>query len=92
MEPTLSQALHLINGDTVSAKIKDKNGRLSKRLSAKASDQEILHELYQAAYSRLPTEAEERDLLSMLKSGDRRVLLEDIYWAVLNSAEFLFNH
>ena len=92
MEPTLSQALHLINGNTLTEKIGHAEGRLQRLLKAKKSDREILRDLYLAAYSRVPSEREEREVLEAIKGGDRKVVLEDVFWAVLNSAEFLFTH
>ena len=43
----------------------------------------------------MPTEAEKIALLSTLKvekPEDRRPALEDLYWGVLTSREFLFQH
>jgi hypothetical protein len=92
MEPTLSQALHLINGTTLAEKISHADGRLKRLLVEKTSDREILRELFLAAYARVPTAREEKDLLAAIAEGDRAIVLEDVFWAVLNSAEFLFNH
>ena len=92
-EPTLSQALHLINGRTVADKISAEGGRLARRMSEGASPAQIIDELYVAAYTRLPSEIEKTTLQeTVTQSFDQRQALEDIYWAVLNSKEFLFNH
>ncbi len=91
-QPTLSQALHLINGDTVHQKIV--NGGVIKRLIADdASNEQIVNELYLRCLSRLPTMREWASLTQELDdSNDRQQSLEDIFWALLNSREFLFNH
>jgi hypothetical protein len=88
----LSQALHLINGDTVHQKIV--NGGVIKRLIADdASNEQIVNELYLRCLSRLPTMREWASLTQELDdSNDRQQSLEDIFWALLNSREFLFNH
>ncbi|HWL06924.1 MAG TPA: DUF1553 domain-containing protein, partial [Planctomicrobium sp.] len=92
MEPTLSQALHLMNGDTVNAKMKQ--GRvLEKLLEQKLQPMEIVEQLYVTCLTRRPTEEEKARLQPLFAEGaDPKAALEDIYWALLNSREFLFNH
>jgi hypothetical protein len=51
-----------------------------------------VEELYLLAYSRYPT-AEEREVGESLFTGpkaDRRAAVEELLWALLNSAEFVF--
>ena len=93
MEPNLSQALHLLNGDTVQNRIRE--GKLiERRLAEKKSPEEILDELYVRTLARHPTD-EERSALADALAGDanqQKQQLEDVFWALLNSREFLFNH
>ena len=52
-------------------------------------------DLYLAALSRWPTDAERERLVGELVAAqpeDRRQAIEDLYWSVLTSREFLFNH
>lgn len=92
-EPTLSQALHLINGSTLETKIVSKDGRLSRLIASGATDGAILDELWLSAYCRYPREEERRRILEVLSSAeDRQAALIDVFWAVLNSREFLFQH
>ena len=93
MEPNLSQALHLINGPTVTQKIVD--GKLiERRLSEEKSPQEIVEELYVRCLSRKPTAFENEQFNALLdrEGADPKSTLEDIFWALLNSREFMFNH
>jgi hypothetical protein len=92
-EPTLGQALHLINGATVSEKLRSDGGRAARMVAANAPTDQIVNELYAAALSRRPT-ADEMSLATkhVNKATDRRQAVEDLFWAVLNSREFLFNH
>src|SRR5262249_31293746 len=92
MEPTLSQALHLLNGDTVNSKIRQ--GGLIPRLQAgKKTAQERITELYIRCFSRKPTSEEAATLAAALEQNkDQTQALEDLFWALLNSREFLFNH
>jgi hypothetical protein len=92
MEPNLSQALHLLNGDTVERKITD--GALVKHLlEAKKTPDEIVAELYLRCFARKPTDAEIANLSPLLAKNDAaQKPLEDVFWALLNSKEFMFNH
>jgi Protein of unknown function (DUF1553)/Protein of unknown function (DUF1549) len=92
MEPTLSQALHLLNGDTVNSKIRQ-GGLIARLMTTKKFPEERITELYIRAFSRQPTRAELTRLVGALnQSKDAAQGLEDVFWALLNSREFLFNH
>jgi hypothetical protein len=91
-EPNLSQALHLLNGDATQGKIA--NGGAIKKLLAKNKDTSAaIEELYLRCLARPPTEKEKTKLKGYFGSGksDDQVLT-DIFWALLNSKEFIFNH
>ncbi|MFO0903765.1 MAG: DUF1549 domain-containing protein [Pirellulales bacterium] len=91
-EPTLSQALHLINGDTVQGKI-SQGGVIKSLLDAGKTPQQVLETLYVRALSRRPTPAEVEKLMATVSQAENpQVGLEDVFWAILNSREFLFNH
>jgi hypothetical protein len=94
-EPSMTQVLHLYNGDTLNQKLAAKDNVIDKRVAAGASPEQIVEELYLAALTRLPSEAERRELLAVLAAvptAEKRAALEDLYWSVLSSREFLFNH
>lgn len=90
--PTLSQALHLLTGDTVEGSIKG-GALVSKLLAAGKQPSEILVELYLRCLGRPPL-AQEKDALEALFSDPEqaKATLEDVQWALLNSKEFIFNH
>ena len=92
-EPTLGQTLHLINGDTMNAALKDPNGRISRMSTAALTPDAVTEELYLAAFSRQPTPEEKANLVSYIGSAtDPRQAMEDMAWSILNSKEFVFNH
>lgn len=92
VEPNLSQALHLINGDTLQSKVGQGN-LIGKRLEEKVAPEQIVEELYIRCLTRRPTEQERNDLNAVLAEvEDKKQVLEDVFWALLNSREFVFNH
>ena len=92
MEPNLSQALHLLNGDAVNAKVM--NGGLVKKLLKEGRPPgEIIEELYLRTLGRLPTAIETTKLQAFFTEGKKNdVVLNDLFWSLLNAKEFVFNH
>jgi len=92
-ESNLSQALQMINGPVVHNKLRADNGRIAQMIAAGKTDDEIITTLYLAAVSRPPV-AEElaASKQHIAAQTDRRMALEDVGWAILNSKEFLFQH
>ena len=92
-EVTLPQLLHLGNGDATLRKIPAPDGRLAKILAENADDRRATEEVFLATFSRLPTEAEQEAVNKALAGGDpRQDVFRDLFWALLNSKEFAFNH
>ena len=92
MEPTLSQALHLLNGSTTNQKIQQ-GGVVKKLLATRKFPEERVVELYLRAVNRMPTKAEVDKLTPLFAEGSNaEQALGDVFWALLNSREFLFNH
>ena len=91
-EPNLSQALHLLNGDSTQGKIAS-GGAIKKLLTKYKEPSKVIDELYLRCLARSPTEKETAKLKGYFGGGkpDEQVLT-DIFWALLNSKEFIFNH
>lgn len=96
-ESSVSQALHVNNGNTLNDKIRAREGRIESWLKDRMSDEEAVSRLFVLALSRPPTEAERKRLFTFLTEAaadgktSRREALEDLFWAVLSSKEFVFN-
>jgi len=94
MDPSLGQALHFLNGNTVHDNIK--SGRVVADLieKDKKSDEEIIRHLYLLSFAREPLPQEKELVMKQLKEtpDQRKEIMEDLFWALLNSKEFYFNH
>ena len=94
-EPNVAQMLHIANGDTLNEKLMAKDNQITKLLAEKIPAEKIVEEAYLSSLSRFPTAGEKKKILNVLedaKEGEQRPLIEDMYWALLSSKEFLFNH
>jgi hypothetical protein len=92
LEPTLSQSLHLMNGNTVGPKIQQGN-LIGQWLRERRTPAWVIEQLYLRALCRPPTPDEFKALTAAVEaSKNRQQALEDVFWAVLNSREFMFNH
>lgn len=91
-EPTLSQALHLLNGDTFQQKIAG-GGLVKSMLDAGQTPEQIIDAIYVRCLTRHPTPEETEKLVEIVNQDENKQRgMEDIFWAVMNSREFLFNH
>jgi len=97
-EPSMVQALHLSNGDTVNLKLKSPESRVEQLLSLRQQgmdDSALIDEVYLSGLSRYPTPDERTKLSNLIEStppDQTREAIEDLFWAVFSSREFLFNH
>lgn len=92
-EVTLPQLLHLYNGETLKQKIQAAEGRLATLMKERKPESQVAEELFLATVSRPPTEAEKAAVAKELAQDDNReTVLRDLFWALLNSKEFAFNH
>ena len=89
-DTTLAQALQLVSGDLVQKMLSNPNNRLGPMIYEGIRDEQAISELWLAGLSRPPTSAEVIAATALLQSGpNRRVLLEDLFWGIISSSEFL---
>lgn len=97
-EPTIAQVLHISNGDTLNEKLKAPGNRPDKLVKLRRqgmSDAALVDEVYLACLARYPTDAERTPLLALLPApgaADEPEVVEDLFWGLISSREFLFNH
>ena len=91
-DPSLSQALHLVNGDSTGGKISQ--GNLVKQWLGEGLDtNQVLDKIFVRTVARKPTDLERSSLTKLVaESPNTQQGLEDAFWATLNSREFIFNH
>jgi len=87
-EPTVDQALQLLNGPLVAGKLTQAATEY-----AKLADTELVDRLWLAGFSRMPAESERKKALDHLKRGTNRPdAVRDLVWAIINTREFLLQH
>jgi hypothetical protein len=91
---TLTQVLHLLNAPLVNDKITSPTGRAARLAASDMSDERIIEELYLTTFARLPRPQELAAASQAFRASGatRRSAVEDILWALMNSAEFVLNH
>ena len=93
-EPSIAQALHLLNSPETGVKIRHRFGTARELAESELSEQQIIEELYLRSLARYPRpkESELMQAAFLTAEGDRRNVVEDLLWALLNTREFVFNH
>ncbi len=94
-QPSIVQALHLSNGNTLNEKLASKESIIADLLSQCGTDAELVQAAFYRCLNRPPSRGEldgyER-LLAGLSPEERRAAAEDLFWSLLTSREFLFQH
>jgi len=92
---SIPQVLMMFNGDLVkTATATGKGGFLDRVAAAEMSNAQRIDALYAAALARKPSRKEITlaNQMMVARKGDAIGALQDIWWAVLNSNEFIINH
>lgn len=90
----IQQILHALNKDLpLFAGTKSGTGGRLQSLLEEKTDEDVVVEIFLSTVSRYPTPRERgRCLTHVKRTRDRRKAFEEIYWALLNTDEFIFNH
>ena len=91
---TIPQALLMMNGPLIEKAISAGEGSfLHAVLSSESSDTRNIQRLYLATLSRHPHSREQAVAENLIESGaDKLSGYQDLFWALLNSNEFIINH
>jgi hypothetical protein len=90
-EVTTPQVLHLMNAPALNRKLSADLARPAKLAASNLSLEQIAEAAYLLAYCRPPTREETKRVAATLAAAkNRRVAVEDLFWALLNTPEFLF--
>jgi hypothetical protein len=92
-KPSMVQVLHLSNGDTLNSNLRSEKSCIN--VMIQQSDEQIIEETYLLCLSRLPSDAERKRLSQIFDDSpeiERREAVEDLFWALMTSREFLFQH
>ena len=96
--PSMVQVLHISNGVTINERLQaDKSciAKLTSNSEESFDAKSVVTSAYLQALSRRPTTTELDALVALINGvgdKDRKVILEDLYWSIMSSREFLFNH
>jgi hypothetical protein len=97
-EPSIAQALHLLNSPEIHDKIGHRKGTARRLADSSRTPDELIEEVYLTVLARRPS-ASEREVARLafdseqpLTSEQRRESVEDVMWTLLNSKEFLYIH
>jgi hypothetical protein len=98
---TIVQALMMMNGKEINDAIaRDKKGAVAIAIAGGKTRAEVITKLYLTALNRRPTAGELRSVQAKMalidpkqaKKDTAKAMYEDLFWALLNSNEFILNH
>ena len=94
-QPSLVQVLNLANGTTLNDRLAAKAGRITQLLATEPEPPALVTDAWWRCLGRPPTDAERKpfeEMLAAVPAAERREIVEDMYWSLLTSREFLFRH
>lgn len=91
MDPALPQTLYRMTDSNIQQKLQ--TGRAAELARSQKTDEQLLEELFLATLSRLPNDKEKQGFAEYKKNKtDRKALVTDTLWALINTREFILNH
>jgi len=91
-EPSIAQALHLINSPEIRDKLAAESGTARRLADSKLDPDGILDELFLVTLGRFPRPDERSLFREAFGETDRQAATEDVLWTLINSKQFLYNH
>jgi len=95
----MAQMLHLINGKLINRKVASAQGTLHQLLKSKKTDEQIIQQLYLLTLGRKSSAAEISHWTKQIAEAEsvanedfpRKSVLEDLFWALISSRQFMSN-
>lgn len=93
-EPSIAQALHLMNAPEITDKLRARLGQARRLADSALEPGKLIDELFLICLCRLPNPGERAAMQGLFREAgtDRRSAVEDALWALLNTREFVYNH
>lgn len=93
-DSTVVQSLHLMNSEKMHADLVNDKGRVAKLAESDKEPAALTREMYLLVYGRPPNDQEIQFVTELLtaEGADRRKVVEDVMWAMLNTPEFVFQN
>ncbi|MEM9412652.1 MAG: DUF1553 domain-containing protein [Planctomycetota bacterium] len=92
---TITQRLLMMNGEMVGERLDNGINSTARIANLAPSNEKAVETVYLAVLSRKPTAKESRHFANQLNDltrSQRNTRIKDIYWTLINSAEFSWNH
>lgn len=91
-DATIVQALHLMNSEELQRRLGKDGGRPAALAASDKTPPELVDEIYLTVYGRFPAEDERQGAATLLgvAAEQRRQAVEDLFWALINTPEFVF--
>lgn len=96
-EPSMVQVLHISNGNTINEKLQAADGTVTRLMTLHSQGMSLdalIEEAFLQCLARFPTAREREQALQIFTetpAAELRQTVEDLYWGLLSSREFLFN-
>jgi len=89
-ETTLAQTFRMMSGEVINDLLNADQNRIAGMVASELTPAEMVDDLYWSSLTRGPSNEEQKAAAEYLANAeDRRQALQDLEWALLNSAEFL---
>jgi len=93
-DSTVVQSLHLMNSEKLHFDVLNNEGNVAKLAESDREPEDLATALYHLVFSRDPVPEETQLVVDLLSAegANRRQVVEDLMWAMLNSAEFVIQN
>lgn len=89
-EPTMSQALHLLNSPEIESKIQSRSGRVVQLANSDLNTDQLIREIALITVNRPPNQREQTTAKKLFAGTSREQGIQDFLWVMMNSYDFLF--